>query len=113
MSIEAFFVDYLSSRLNVPVSGDIPSPRPPAFVTVEQTGSSHLNHVNRADLVVQSWAESRAEAIALNLQVVDAMEAACEEAMISRCQLESYYNFPDLSTKSARYQAAFEVVHFF
>lgn len=113
MSIEAFLVDFLGNRLSVPVSGDIPAPRPACFVTIEQTGSRHLNHINSADIAIQSWAETRAEALTLNQQVVDAMEEALAEVMISRCQLQSYYNFPDLSSKTPRYQAVYEVVHFF
>lgn len=113
MSIESFLIDFLNNRLDVPVSGDIPTPRPARFVTLEQTGSRHSNHINTADIAIQSWAETRAEALALNLKVVDAMEDALAEAMISRCQLQSYYNFPDLATKTPRYQAVYEVVHFF
>ena len=113
LSIEAFLINFLNSRLEVTVSGDIPTPRPPRFVTLEQTGSRHKNYINSATIAIQSWAETRADALELNQQVVDAMDEALGEIMISDCQLQSYYNFPDLSTKKPRYQAVYEVVHFF
>lgn len=113
MTIEAFVVQYLSERLDAPVSGDIPGNRPARFVTVEQTGSRFSNYVTTATVAVQSWAESRAEAMALNERVKAAMAEAVSMAEISRCVLETDYNFPDLTSKTARYQAVFEIVHFF
>lgn len=112
MSIEEFVIHFLGERLDAPVSGDVPSPKPERFVTVEQTGSGWSNFIYRNTIAVQSWAESRAAAMALNEQVKAAMAEAAGEPVISRCVLDSDYNFPQLESNSPRYQAMFEIVHF-
>lgn len=112
MIIEQFILNHLSEQLDAPVYGDIPSPRPARFITVEQTGSRQLDYINTANIAVQSWAQSRAEAALLNEAVKKAMQAAAASPDISRCHLESDYNYTDLATKTPRYQAVFEVVHF-
>lgn len=111
MTVEEFYVDYLSEMLDVPVSGDIPSPMPSQFVTLEQTGSNFSNHIYQPALAVQSWAESRAEAANLNEQVKAAMAASVSRPEIGRCHLDTDYNHPDLETLKPRYQAEFEIVY--
>lgn len=112
MTIEEFIILYLSGRMSVQVSGDVPSPVPASFVTVEQTGSRALNRIRSATVAVQSWAESRDAAAQLNVLVEAAMEAMTSEPEISRCALDTSYNYPDMARKKPRYQAVFEVVHY-
>lgn len=112
MTIEEFIVNYLDGALSVPVSGDVPSPVLPSFVTVEKTGGGRENKISSATVAVQSWAESRADAADLCAAVEAAMEAIVEEPEISRCALDSSYNFPDLERKKPRYQAVFSIVHY-
>ena len=109
MTIEESLVAYLSTKLPVHVSGDVPSPRPSRFVTVEQTGSSTANHVYSPTVAVQSWAGSRTEASELNELVKKVMAEAVYAPEISRCKLDTDYNFPDLETLHPRYQAIFEI----
>ena len=110
MSAETFYIGYLSGALDVPVSGDVPSPRPQRFVTVEQTGSRQDNLVYSATLAVQSWAESREAAAALNERVKTAMIASKASPHVLRCSLSTDYNYPELDTRSPRYQAIFNVI---
>ena len=112
MNIEEFIIEYLSGALSVPVNGDVPSPVLPNFVTVEKTGGRSENKISSATVAVQSWAESRADAADLCAEVEAAMEALVEEPEISRCALDSSYNFPDLERKKPRYQAVFSIVHY-
>lgn len=112
MNIEEFIVDYLSGALSVPVSGDVPSPVLPRFVTVEKTGGGRENKIPSATIAVQAWAETRADAADLCSEVEAAMEAILAEPEISRCALDSSYNFPDLERKKPRYQAVFSVIHY-
>lgn len=112
MTIEEFIVDYLSGVLSVPVSGDVPSPVLPRFVTVEKTGGGRENKIPSATIAVQAWAETRADAADLCSEVEAAMEAILAEPEISRCALDSSYNFPDLERKKPRYQAVFSVIHY-
>lgn len=111
MTIEAFIILYLSGRLPVRVSGDVPAPVPDSFVTVEQTGSQRENKIGSATIAVQSWAGSRAEAAQLNKQAEEAMLGMISEPEISSCELDTSYNYTDMARKKPRYQAVFSVVY--
>lgn len=111
MTAEEFIVSYLATALEEPVSGDIPEPLPERFVTVEKTGSKLENHIYQPTLAVQSWAESRAEAAALNERVKRAMARAITFKEISRCALDTDYNFPELELKHPRYQAIYQITY--
>lgn len=113
MNIEAFIIDYLAEQMAVDVSGSVPHPMPAEFVTVEKTGSSLVNRINAATLAVQSWSTSRAAAAALNELVKEAMATAVARPEISRCALDSDYNYTDEATNKNRYQAVFDVVYLF
>lgn len=113
MTTEEFYIAYLQAALpDVPVTGDVPSPLPETFVTVEQVGGGRDEHIDRADLAVQSWSTSRAAAGQLNARVKAAMLASVAEDEISKCHLDTDYNFTDTTRNKPRYQAVFEVVHF-
>lgn len=111
MTAEEFIVQYLANALSVPVSGDIPSPMPERFVTVEQVASKTENHVYHPRIAVQSWAGSRNDASDLNEEVKKAMSAAVAAPEISRCALDTDYNFPELELKHPRYQALFDITY--
>jgi hypothetical protein len=111
MTIEEFIVLFLSGRLTVRVCGDVPSPVPDSFVTVEQTGSSVENKIKSATIAVQSWALTRDQAAQLNALVESVMDELNEEPEISSCELETSYNYTDMARKKPRYQAVFDVVY--
>ena len=112
MTIEAFIVDYLSGEFSgISVSGDVPHPKPQEFITVEKTGERITNRIPKAEIVVQSWAASRAEAMALSDRVTGAMLDMVAEPEIMRCKLNAEYNYPLEEAKHPRYQAVFEVVY--
>lgn len=112
MTIEAFIVAYLNSVItDAPTSGDVPHPRPAQFITVEKTGERNRNHIPKAEIAVQSWAASRADAMALNERVKAAMLDMVSELEIMRCALNAEYNFPSEETKCPRYQSVFEIVY--
>ena len=111
MNIEEYIIEYLSGALSVPVYGDVPSPVPEQFVTVEMTGLNKQNKISSATIAVQSWSTSRVTASQLNDAVISAMEAMISEPEISRSALDTSYNFTDLTRKKPRYQAVFSVVY--
>lgn len=111
MTAEEFFIEYLSNALPVPVSGDVPNPKPERFVTLEQTGSRTENHIYHPTLAVQAWAETRAEAGELNELVKAAMLEAISQPRISNCQLDTDYYFPELEMQHPRYQAIFAITY--
>lgn len=112
MTIEEFIIQYLAARLPVPVSGDVPSPVPSSFVTVEKTGAGSANKINSATVAIQSWAESRSDAALLCAEVEAIMGGIAAEPEISRCALDTSYNFTDLTRKKPRYQAVFSITHY-
>lgn len=112
MTIEAFIVAYLNREItDIPTSGDVPHPLPAQFVTVEKTGERNRNHIPKAEIAVQSWAASRADAMALNERVKDVMLDMVSEPEIMRCVLNAEYNFPYEEIKHPRYQSVFEIVY--
>lgn len=112
MNIEQFVIEYLAGALPVPVSGDVPSPLPPRFVTVEQTGGGRPEKLGGATLAVQCWDTSRAAAGQLCEAVIAAMEGITALDEISRCELDTAYNYTDIERRKPRYQAIFDIVHY-
>lgn len=112
--IEQIVIAYLTAALpGIPVSGEIPPDPPRQFITVERTGGDEDEHVRGATLTIQSWAASKAEAAALNEIVKAKMADLAALPNVSSCTLNSDYNYTDTSTKHNRYQALFDIVHFY
>lgn len=109
MTIEAFVISKLNEALTVPVSSDVPNPTPETFVTVEKVGGHVTDCVQRASLAIQSWAGSTAAAAELNEEVKAAMDGLLEYDEIGGVELDSDYNYPDTSTRHARYQALYDL----
>lgn len=111
--IEKIILDYLSEGLEVPVWMEVPREPPKAYAIVEKMGSRRRNHVDSASIAVQSCSEvSLYEAAALNDTVKKLMEGIIRDPSVSRCELNSDYNFTDKKTKTYRYQAVFDLVYF-
>lgn len=116
MSIEEFIIDYLNSGplpVDVKASGSVPHDMPDEFVTVEKTGAGEINYIRNAQIHIDSWSTSRANAEALCQAVLTAMASISKEPEISRCSMNTSYNNPSLATNKPRYSATFEVVHYF
>ncbi len=110
MKIEEYVIAHLNSLLDVPASGDVPEMD--TFITVEKTGSNDSRHIRSATIAVQSWARSRAEAAALNEMVIKSMASIAGKPEICRCDLNTDYNYPDLTRNKPRYQAVFEIMYY-
>lgn len=110
--IEKIILDYLSEVLTVPVYMEEPKAPPESYVVIEKTGSGRNNMICRAMIAVQSYGGTLYEAAVLNDEVKQAMYDAVEINEISRCELNSDYNFTDPETHRYRYQAVFDIVHY-
>lgn len=116
--IELIVLNYLKSALSVPVSMEKPTDKSlTEYVVIEMTGGGQTDFINTAVFVIQSYAKSLYEAAELNEQVKLAMLGDASETFgiiaatdISKCDLNSNYNFTDTSTKSYRYQAVYDMV---
>ena len=110
--IEKTVLDYLDDALQVPVYMEVPENPPKEYIVIEKTSGGVRNHIYNATLAIQSVSESLYLAAGINEQVKAAMEVIADKTEISKCDLNSDYNFTDTSTKKYRYQAVFDLVHY-
>ena len=110
--IEKTVLDYLNDHLDVPAYMEKPANPPASYVVIVKTGSSVNNFIYRATFAVQSIAPSLYEAALLNEPVKDRMAKIIELDVITRCDLNSDYEFTNTLTKERRYQAVFDLVHY-
>lgn len=112
MMIEKTILNYLSECISVPCYMEMPEELPAAFIVIEKTGSSVSNRITKATFAIQSYAQTLYEAACLNEQVKEAMDAIIELDSISKCELNSDYNYTDTALKAYRYQAVFVITHY-
>ena len=110
--MEKIVKDYLQSSLGIPVRLEEEDDLGNEYVLIEKTGSSTGNHIASATLAVQSFSTSLYGAATLNERVKAAMEKIIELDDISKCELNSDYNYTDTNRKKYRYQAVFDIVYF-
>lgn len=115
--IELILLNYLKSVLSVPVFMEIPTNNQISeFVRIEKTGSGRSDYINNATFAIQSYSDTLYGAATLNEEVKkyllgDASTLGIVDSIdVSRCSLNSDYNYTDTTTKSYRYQAVFDLV---
>lgn len=109
--IEFLLLDYLENALNVPAYMEKPATMPASFLVLEKVGSSEENWIPKANIAVQSYAPTLAEAAKLNGRVKAAMMDAVTLDAVSSVKLNSDYNFTDPETKQYRYQGVYVVTY--
>lgn len=110
--IEKTILDYLNNKLSETCYMEEPDGED-TFVLLEKTGSSLSNYVYSATFAIQSYATSLYEAAKLNEKVKAAMLTIADELnTISKCSLNSDYDFTDTTKKRYRYQAVFDLIHY-
>ena len=110
--IEIIIMDYLSKQLGVEVFTEKPHNKPLRYVVIEKTGSTRINYIDKATVVIQSYAESMYEAAVLNERVKHAMDNIITLLSVSKSELNSDYNFTDTAKKEYRYQAVYDITYF-
>ncbi len=110
--IEKIIQDYLNSVLPVQAFMEEKPGMPKEYVLIEKTGGGEENHINDATLIIQSFSTHLYGAVALNEEVKKAMRKSVTLDDISRCSLNSDYNYTDTARKKYRYQAVFDIVHY-
>lgn len=112
--IEKIICDYLNSLdLPAPAYTEMPEEYPGKCYLIEKTGSSMLNHIDKATISIRSYGSSLYEAITLNNAVKKAMlDGLISLDEVSGVKLNSDYNFTDTTTKRYRYQAVFVVTYY-
>ena len=89
-----------------------PPEQPEKYILVEKIGGGRENHVKSAMIAIQSFADSLYEAAELNETVKTAMYGITSLGTVSKCELNSHYNYTDTTKKKYRYQAVFDLVYF-
>lgn len=111
MIIEEVIRAYLQDALKVNAYTEKESPMPDEYVLIEKTAGGGENFIYTAQLAIQSYSTSQAEAADLNERVKAAMSEAASLTNVSKCTLNSDYNDPDENIKIHRYQAVFDLVY--
>ena len=109
--IEKTVLDYLSENLTVQIYAEKRG-QSGKYVIIEKVGGGETDHIKRASLAIQSYADSMFDAAELNEKVKEAMEGIIALPEVSSCKLDTDYNYTDTSTKKYRYQAVFDLVHY-
>lgn len=117
MTIEKIIYDYLTTEfgkgtVNIPVYVTEPQDPDAKYILIQKTGSGRSNKIRRATIAIQSIGTSMEDVITLNEQVIAAMLDSISLANVSKCELNSDYNFTDPRTRRFRYQAVFDLVYF-
>lgn len=110
--IETMILNYLSEKISVPVRMEEEPDLPEEYVIIEKTGSGRTNLINRATVAIQSYSNSLYNAAQLNEKVKEAMNHITDLDDISRCELNSDYNYTDTSRKKYRYQAVYDLIFY-
>lgn len=111
MIAEKIVLDHLSDRLTVPVLMES-RPDLDTYVLIERVGGSERNFIRRASFAIQSYGSTLLEACELNEKVKAAMRSLIEWDEVTRCDLDSDYEYTDQTLKRYRYQAVYDLVLF-
>lgn len=97
---------WLPGRIGVPVSTTVPAERPREFATVERTGGGSGVHGDAANIALQVWSATEAEAYTLALAARDALTLLAwrELPEVVSCEVGGIYRFPDPDSGAERYQ---------
>lgn len=109
--IEATVISHLSRELNTDdVYAERPADPPDEFWLVEKAAAGETNHIQNAMIAVQSVSRgSLLRAAEMSKAAEKAMRTLIKETDVSRCRLNSAYNFTDTETREYRYQAVFDI----
>ena len=108
MNVEQAVIQALSAA-GYDAYADAPNPMPESFVTVERTGGGSRDMVDRPMLAVQCWAAGRKAAADMAEAVRAELEGLEGTRGLGAVKVSSLYNWPDPSTRKARYQLVVEL----
>lgn len=110
--IEKIILDYLTSKLTIPVYMETPEDVPQEYVLIEKTGSSRRNQIDTAMITFESISSiSLYRAATINADVKSAINDIMFLPNISKAELNSDYNFTDTTTKQYRYLAVYDITY--
>ena len=110
--IEEIIFNYLKNKTSAKWYLMRPKTVPGKYGLIEKTGQSKDEHLTTSTFAFQSYAPTLADAAGLSAELKTALEDIVNDVNdISKCSLDSEYNFTNTETKQPRYQAVFTIVH--
>ncbi len=109
--IEKIVLDYLQTN-KIAAYLEENEEMPEEYVLIEKAGSGGTRHIKKATIIIQSYSVTLYKAMLLNEKVKKIMEKLIELDNVSKCELNSDYNYTDTKRKKYRYQAVFDIVHY-
>lgn len=109
--IETIILNYLKLKMNLEVQME-DEKKHGEYILIEKTGGGEENHIKKAVIAIQSFADSLYRAAEINEEVKKAMKEIVELEDISKCDLNTDYNYTDVARKKYRYQAVFDITHY-
>lgn len=110
--IEVTILNYVSSKLSIPVLLEVPSPIPDFFVVIRKSDTGRDNMLDTATFVAESYAPTLLQAAVLNHEVKGILDDLTELPEISASKLATDYPFPDTTIEKYRYQAVYTITHY-
>ena len=109
--IEYIVKEHLEQNIeNIPVVFEQPADKPDQYILIDKSGSGRANYINEAVIAIQSYGKTLNDALVLNEQVKTVMYDLIQVKKVSKCELDTDYNFSDKDTKTYRYQAVFNII---
>lgn len=109
--IERILQDYLTENA-FPCYLSMPEHPSGNFCILQKTGSDYSDGLFSATVAVQSYGKTKLETAQMNHKIVQTMLEAVTLPQISACDLNTDYDFPDVTQKLPRYQAIFNVTYY-
>jgi len=106
--IEEIVLNYLNHKMDVDVRMEEEKIKE-EYILIEKTGGGEEK---KAVIAIQSFADSLYRAAKLNEEVKKAMKSIVELKDISKCDLNTDYNYTDIAKKKYRYQAVFDITYY-
>lgn len=117
--IEKILISYLIGKTSAAndVYAERPNTIPEKYILIQKTGSNVEDMITTSTIAIQSISDSMQggsllDAMDLNEDVKEAMEAIIELNDVVKVELNSDYNYTDDSTKEYRYQAVYQITHY-
>ena len=112
--LEEKLIRYLAEETRLHVSNAAPEgQKPREYILVQRTNGGKTDYIASATYAIQSISRiSKFRAAQINEIVKGIMEHFAEDPEISKCDLNSDYDYTNVMTKEYRYQAVFDIVYF-
>lgn len=112
IKITQFTVAYLSERMSIPVSGEIPASPPVSFVVVEKLDGGERNYIAESTIRLSCYADTLARAEDLSHEVQKTMKNMVFAPEISGMEFGGDHNATDTQNKCYCFEVVYHITHY-